>query len=144
MPTTTSLSPSHAYRAGANLRTREARARAASALHSILKERGHGSVAELCRAIEVSTTTISNWRPAGTFHPNPDQVRQIATAYAAKLDVPAAAVAGVELSVAEEERVDDLFDLFYSDNQRDAVTWLIEHKPAYFGWNATDTTTMVA
>lgn len=142
--TTAALSPSDAYRAGAYLRTPEARARAAAALHAVLKERGHGSVVQLKRAIEVSATTIGNWRPGGEFPPNPDQVRQIATAYAADLDRAVTPVADLELSEEQEQRVDELFNLFYSDNHRDAATWLIEHKPAHFGWNAADHSTMVA
>lgn len=139
MTTTTTMRPSDAYKAEARLRSPEAQARAAAALRAVLKERGHGSIEELRQAIDVSRTTIRNWRPGGQWLPNPEQVRQVATAYAVAAaspePMPVAPIAGLELGDTEQELVDELFDLFYSDNDRDAATWLIVHNPAYFRCN---------
>ena len=144
MSTSVSLRPSDAFRAGAQLRTSEARARAAQAFHAILKERGYGAVEELRRALDVSTTTIRNWRPGGEWHPNPEQVRQIATAYAARTDEPVTSLVDLELTAVQEAAVDDLFDLFYSDNHRAACDWLLEHKRSYFRCNMMDEAPKVA
>lgn len=138
--TATPLRPSAAYKAEARLRTPDAQARAAASLRAVLKERGHGSIEELRQALAVSRTTIRNWRPGGEWLPNPDIVRQIATAYAVAvtlpdLDTAAAPTAGRVLTSEQAELADELFDLFYSDNERAAATWLIVHNPAYFRCN---------
>lgn len=145
----TTLRPSEAYKAEARLRTPEAQARAAASLRAVLKERGHGSIEELRQAIDVSRTTIRNWRPGGQWLPNPEQIWQVATAYAVgattpDLDSAAAPIAGLELTAEQLELVDELFDLFYSDNDRDAATWLIVHNPAYFRCNTGFSSAQVA
>ena len=134
MDTATAISPADAYEIVARLTAPDMRARSAHGLDNILKERRHGAIGELAKALGVSRSTIVNWR-SGDWPPNPDQIRLVCIAYVAAPDgakVAAGDPATVEMTPELRAEADDLFNRFYSDNQRDAVDWLIEHNPAYF------------
>jgi len=127
--TTTTLRPSEAYRIATTLQARGDRP--AAALRSILRERGHGSITELHRAMHVSKTTIGNWQTGGGWDLGPERVYQLAVAYACG-DEAVVDPGKIELTDEDRRAVDELFDAFYSDNHRDAVIWLSHHKPNYF------------
>lgn len=146
MDTATAISPADAYEVVARLTAPDMRARSAHGLDNILKERRHGAIGELAKALGVSRSTIVNWR-SGDWPPNPDQVRLVCIAYVAAPDgakVAAVDPATVDLDSDRQAEVSELFNRFYSDNHRDAVTWLIEHRPENFAWNIVDQTPLVA
>lgn len=135
--TTATARPSDAYKAAGTLLAPAMASRPSTALRQILRERGHGSIEELHQALGVSRSTLRNWQPGGTWSIPPDQVHRLATAYAARLDEPVTDPDTVGLTPDVERRVDELFDAFYDDNHRAAVTWLSRHKPHYFRCNNT-------
>lgn len=136
MPSTTSISPSDAYWASRVFLVVE---RPSRALRAILNERGHGAREELRQALQVSRSTIKNWLPGGETSLTPEQVRSLAAAYAASLDEPVTQWDRLRSTLESDPgamgRIDELFNRFYSDNERDAVTWLIDNKPSYFRCN---------
>ena len=142
MTTTLDHRPSDAYRLAAALAAMSDRP--AAALRTILRERGHGSVTELHNALHVSKTTIRNWQPGGGWQLGPDQVYQLAIAYAARSDEAVTDPSTVDLDDDTRKRVDELFDLMYSDNHRDAVTWLSRYKPDYLRCCSESSTWLVA
>lgn len=153
MDSALAIAPADAYGVVTSLRSRRMQVRAAKSLDHILKERRHGSVGELVKALGVSRTTVGNWRAGDPWPPSPEQVQAICIAYAAAPDNgrdgaidPNTVERDSDGNLAPELQadVDELFNRFYSDNERDAAAWLIEHKPQNFAWNIVDQAPLVA
>lgn len=111
----------------AHLNDRPMRLRAAASLDVILKVLGRGAKDDLASALNVSGSTIKNWSPRGKFPPSADQVRDICRVY-----------------THSEAEAAELFDLMYSDNRHDALTWLIAQGSERFAWNIVDHAGLVA
>lgn len=125
--TVTDLRPSEAHDVVAHLNDRPMRLRAAASLDVILKVLGRGAKDDLASALNVSGSTIKNWSPRGKFPPSADQVRDICRVY-----------------THTEAEAAELFDLMYSDNRHDALTWLIAQGSERFAWNIVDHAGLVA
>jgi len=131
-PVSTDVRPSTAYIALTEL-TSVGAGRAAAALDVILKNRGHRATEELRSALGVSRQTIHNWRSGGVGL-TPAQVWRIAEVYACP-DFPASPedVERQRPTIAADTAA--LFDLFYADNHRDALGWLLDFRSTHFPWN---------
>jgi len=141
--TVTDLPPSEIFRVVGELSSELNARRAIKAIDACLRERGHGGGVELQNALGISRSSFTDWRN-GKVKISPATVYRVAVIYT-QPEIPTspdqvdAAIAAGSLTDA-----DHLFHLFYSDNHRDAVTWLIEHRPGCFAWNNVDHGAMVA
>lgn len=106
-------------------------ARAAAAIDTAI--RAHKAPAEtLATAIGVTRGTLYHWRRLKR-HISPAQAHRIALAFCA----PTMPTDPAELDQLPQHVHDDaatLFNLFYSDDQRDAVNWLTAHRPTDYTW----------
>lgn len=139
----TDLAPSEIFRVVGELATEINARRAAKSLDAILRDRGHGSGVELQAALSVSRSSLHDWR-RGKVLISPITVYRIAVIYSCP-EIPSSPEQVDDVIAAGElAEADELFRLFYSDNHRDAVTWLIEHRPQNFAWNIVDQAPLVA
>ena len=103
----------------AEIDTPENAHRAARALEYVLRIHGEGAQNKLADHMGVKRQTVHTWR-SGRVRMSPQIVARVASYY----EVPV--------------------ELMYADNHLDAATWLLEHRPANFGWDAADRSTLVA
>lgn len=117
------------------LTTTDMVSRAAAALDNVIRNwKGDNPIDSLVAAIGVTRGTAYHWRTMKR-HVSPTQIYRICLFYCA----PTPPADPDELDQLPAEIHDDagqLFDLFYSENQRDAVNWLIENRPRFFDWSA--------
>lgn len=108
--------------------------RVVGSLDNVIRNwKGGNPIESLADALGVTRGTVYHWRKMKR-HISPAQVYRVALAYCA----PTMPDGPDQLDALAEplaEQAAELFDRFYSDNQRDAVDWLIEHNPAYFRCN---------
>lgn len=126
--------PSDIFRTIAALATDDEAARARAALRTVMNERGHGSVEELRIPLKVSRGSFHDWR-SGKAPLAPMAVYRIAVIYSSDPMPTTPEEVDTIIATGDLTRADELFQAFYSDNHRDALTWLLMHNPAYFRWN---------
>jgi hypothetical protein len=117
--------------------------RAVAAIDNVIRNwKGDNPIESLVDALGVTRGTVYHWRKMKR-HISPAQVYRVALAYCAP-DMPRTAGELDDMADLLADEAGELFNLFYSDNQRDAVNWLIEHRPANFAWNIVDQAPLVA
>ena len=120
------LTPSDLFRVLSQLTTPEMARRASASLDTVLKDRGHGGVEELRRPLHISRDALYGYRKGRTAV-DPYLIYKVAVIYTQD-ELPAtpeeldALLDSGDLTLA-----DQLFPVFYSDNHRDALTWLCAH-----------------
>lgn len=142
--TLTALAPSTLFRTLAELSTPEMSRRASATLDVLARERGHGAVEELRRPLHTSRATFYDHRK-GKSQLDPATVYKVAVIYTQ--DEYPSTPAELEAVMADEAnlvKANELFWLFYSDNHREALAWLIANEPEHFACNATGPYPMVA
>jgi len=123
------------------LTTDEMVTRAVGALDIVLRNWRH-TIESFADVMGVTRGTVYHWRNMKRSI-SPAQVYRACLAFTA----PILPGSPDDLDRMAEQLAPDageLFNLFYSDNQRAAVNWLIEHRPANFAWNNVDHGAMVA
>lgn len=107
--------------------------RAQAALDFLVRSRGYGAVEALTEGTGISRQTVKNYRNGRTAI-TAATVRRIAAYYACEEPPtdPEQLDAAIEAGVPG---VDELFDLFYSDDRKAAFQWLLDHRAANFRWN---------
>jgi len=127
--------PSDALRHANTLDDLCPRDRASAALDHLLRHSGYGAVESLSRGTGFARQTLKNYRSPGRAAFHPSSIWRIAAYYCAD-PIPQTSA---ELDEAIERGIpdaDQLFDLFYSDKDRDVFTWLYENRSANFRWNS--------
>lgn len=107
---------------------------AAASLDWILKRRSHGSVEELLAPLGVSRGTIRNWR-RNSVDFSVGVVWAIAHVYAADRLPKTPDELATLMCGGPNAEASDLFNLFYSANDREAFEWIHSNRPANFRWN---------
>lgn len=141
--TVAELTPSQLFRRYTELSTEVNARRAAHALDLVMRVRGHGAGVELQAAMNLSRSSLHDYRK-GKVLMSPETVYRLAVIYASEPIPSSPSEVDAIIAAGDLSAADDLFPRFYSDDHRDAVTWLSEHRSRYFAWNIVDQAPLVA